>query len=204
MVVEVKTRKQKIMRTVKLGIVAVGLLSASMVSAQEKEVNGARKDNGNKLFEKLDANSDGVISKAEFIAGREGKTNQKGEAVDLDKHFAKKDTNGDGNIDRAEFDKAREDRQEHALNRPKGDGHKHFESMDTDANGLISKEEFTAKHAGKTNKDGKPFDVDKRFSKLDANGDGNIDKVEMKAAHDHKEGHEGHGDHKDHDEKKSE
>lgn len=156
------------MRKVKFGIVAVGLIAGSFVNAQEH-------GNGDKLFAKLDANSDGLISKSEFTEGRENKTNKAGEPIDFDTHFTKRDVNSDGNIDRTEFDAARAERAEIG-------GLDHFSKMDTDHNGLISKAEFAAKKEGKTNKEGEPIDIDKRFAKLDANSDGNIDKIEFEAA----------------------
>lgn len=163
------------MRTLKFGIIALGLMSTTMVSAQER-------GNGDKLFAKMDTNSDGVVSKAEFLAAKEGKTNKKGEPIDAEKRFEKMDLNGDGNFDRAEFDQLREEHAERVENRPERDHGAMFAKFDTNKDGLISKAEFTAKHEGKTNKKGEPINSDKRFEKMDSNSDGNIDKTEFENA----------------------
>jgi len=162
------------MRTVKFGIVALGLISATMVHAQEQ-------GNGDKIFAKRDVNADGGIDKAEFMAGKEGKTKKDGTPIDFDKIFAKKDLNSDGKIDKDEFDAARAKRAEHLKKKQNHDGSGHFEKMDTNGDGLIDKAEFAAKSAGKIDRNGAPIDVEKRFAKLDANGDGSIDKAEIEA-----------------------
>ncbi len=84
----------------KLGVLAIGLIVFSQVNAQEQKPK--KKD----IFAKIDANSDGFLDKAEFVAGMKGKKNKKGEVLDaakLEKMFAKKDVNSDNKIDLDEF-----------------------------------------------------------------------------------------------------
>ncbi len=168
------------MKNLKIGLIAIGLISTTFANAQEQDKN-------NKAFIKLDVNADGLISKAEFIETKEkaeAKRQEKGKKhkpMDVDKKFSELDTNGDGNIDRVEFDKAQKERAE----KIKEKREKHFAKIDSDGNNLISKEEFDA-HTDNVeakrqekNVDKKPIDAEKKFSKLDANNDGNIDKDEF-------------------------
>ncbi len=178
------------MKNVKFGLVAVGLLVASMANAQGDKGH----HNGDTKFEKMDANADGKVSKEEFIAAKEKldkKREEKGKEhkeMDVDKRFNKLDRDGDGNIDKAEFDQAQAERAEKAAERRD----KFFAKIDTDGNGTVNREEFDAHHevmeAKRKEKhpDSKPVDADKKFKKLDANADGVIDKAEFENAHQHR------------------
>ncbi|MFA9371885.1 MAG: EF-hand domain-containing protein [Labilibaculum antarcticum] len=84
----------------KLGALALGLVVFSQVNAQEQKPKKVT------VFAKMDANSDGFLDKAEYVAGMKGKKNKKGEELDaakLEKMFARKDVNSDKKIDLAEF-----------------------------------------------------------------------------------------------------
>lgn len=65
-------------------------------------------------FDKVDANKDGVITRAEFDAHREAlKSERQARAKERrDRHFAALDTNKDDQISRAEFDAPRDRRAE--------------------------------------------------------------------------------------------
>ena len=141
------------MTTLKIGIIALALISATAVNAQDKV-------KGDKAFTKLDGNADGLISKAEFITFKGDKTNKKGEPKNFEKQFAKKDLNGDGNIDRPEFDKALAAKAE---NKSKKDLDKVFVKMDQNKDSSINLEEFTAKKKDKVNKKGEPIDWTKKI-----------------------------------------
>lgn len=127
-------------------------------------------DQGHGMFERLDKNGDGFVSKDEFTAGRTA-------------FFTKLDANGDGFIDQSEIDKARAAWHQRA-NKP-SDGtqqsqndatsqhkeHRGFlQRMDTDGDGKISTAEFAA--AG-----------DQMFGKLDKNGDGKLAMDEVPQHH---------------------
>ena len=77
-----------------------------------------------KMFDKLDTNNDGVLSKDEMKAARE-----KMRAV----HISKIDTDGDGRISRAE-----------AAAHPKLA--QNFDRIDTNGDGFLSKDELRAAH----------------------------------------------------------
>ena len=72
-------------------LLVVGLC-VPVLSAQEKK--GATEEQ----FKKLDANSDGKLSKEEFVGKRKGDKATKAEEM-----FKKRDKNGDGSLDLAEF-----------------------------------------------------------------------------------------------------
>jgi len=162
------------MKGLKIGIVAISVFSVASVIAQ----NGGQTENqrGEKVFAKMDTDSDGAISKAEFEAFKEGKTNKNGEPVDGAKRFEKLDANSDGKITEAEFKEAQENKPQRAEG-PK-DGSKMFEKMDSDKNNLVDFSEFKAFHENSEHQK-ENSDLDRRFKKLDVNNDGNIDKAEM-------------------------
>jgi Ca2+-binding EF-hand superfamily protein len=106
---------------------------------------------GAAMFERLDADNDGKITKAEMSAGRE-------------RMFKRLDRNGDGVIDENEIEKARqaiEDRAASAEARLSGQ----WRRMDKDGDGKVSGAEFQARSA--------------MFDLADRNDDGVVTKDEI-------------------------
>jgi Ca2+-binding EF-hand superfamily protein len=106
---------------------------------------------GAAMFERLDADNDGKITKAEMSAGRE-------------RMFKRLDRNGDGVIDENEIEKARqaiEDRAAGAEARLSGQ----WRRMDRDRDGKVSVAEFQARSA--------------MFELADRNSDGVVTKDEI-------------------------
>jgi hypothetical protein len=83
------------MKTIKIGIAVLIGLSAGLQANQ-----GERKGGNGELFAKLDANSDGVVSKAEWLQGPAKNIAGEGKA---DSRFAKVDNNNDGALDANEW-----------------------------------------------------------------------------------------------------
>ena len=106
-----------------------------------------------KILERLDANKDGAIDRAEFMAGR-------------DDRFAMLDGNGDGTVIEAEFDAAAARfRAEHGMGEGgHGAGHqgRHgewFARIDADGDGSVTRGEFDDA-------------AERMFARFDRNGDG--------------------------------
>jgi len=111
---------------------------------------------GGGMLMRADADHDGNITRAEFLA-------------DVDQRFALVDANHDGRISAEERDAAREAM---TARRGGGDGPGRGGGMgaraDTDGDGSISLAEQRAQATG-------------RFDRLDADHDGNVDKTELAA-----------------------
>jgi Ca2+-binding EF-hand superfamily protein len=126
-------------------IFATAALLAVAGAAHAQPLRGAA------MFERLDADKDGKITKAEMSAGRE-------------RMFKRLDRNGDGVIDENEVEQARrviEDRAASAEARLSGQ----WRRMDKDADGKVSAAEFQARSA--------------MFELADRNGDGVVTKDEI-------------------------
>ncbi len=201
------------MKTLLISSIVAGLALAGSVALAGPHGPGHRGKNFEALFEKLDTNKDGKLSRAEFGAHRarlfERADANKDQIITLeemkqagkamrDEHraerFAKLDKNGDGNVSKTEAGHMPERR---------------FNHFDSNRDGTISASEFSSakgpskgKHrqargadrAAKmferldANKDGKltraeATSGDKRFERMDANGDGYLTKDELKKAH---------------------
>lgn len=66
--------------------------------------------NADKMFAKLDANSDGKLDKAEVTKMMEMRAARSGESTDpakVDEFMKRADTNADGGVDKAELETAR-------------------------------------------------------------------------------------------------
>jgi Ca2+-binding EF-hand superfamily protein len=105
--------------TVAVGSLFVGGLAASHLAFAEADgpAGGPR---GGRLMAMIDANKDGVVTKAELTAA-------------LEARFAKLDVNHDGKLDQTDRDLARQQRLD-----------ARFAALDADHNGQISKAEFVA------------------------------------------------------------
>ncbi|QIF05826.1 EF-hand domain-containing protein [Roseimicrobium sp. ORNL1] len=80
------------------------LLSASLTFAADgdkprKPAEGGARPNPEELFKKLDANSDGAISKEEYLASPRAKEN----AERAEKSFTARDKDKDGKLSKEEF-----------------------------------------------------------------------------------------------------
>ncbi len=147
-------------------------------------------------FDKVDANKDGIVTRAEFDAHRDVlKSERQARAkARRDQHFAALDTNKDGQISRAEFDAPRERRAEgqkargeapkargegFADRRWRGPGARGsrgepmagawFDRLDADKDGRVSLTDMLAK----------PLE---RFDAIDTDRNGTISPEERKAA----------------------
>lgn len=108
-----------------------------------------------RMFEEMDANHDGVVSKQEFDAFH-------------DKRFKELDANHDGKIAREEMDAAHQKMTGQMREQFK----KRFEEADANHDGALTKEEAQKM----------PF-VAQHFDDMDANHDGKVTPDEIEAAH---------------------
>jgi Ca2+-binding EF-hand superfamily protein len=126
-------------------LVATAALLVAAGAANAQPLRGAA------MFEQLDADNDGKITKAEMSAGRE-------------RMFKRLDKNGDGAVDEAEVEQARQmikDRAATAEVRLSGQ----WRRMDKDGDGKVSAAEFQARSV--------------MFDLADRNGDGTITENEI-------------------------
>lgn len=107
-------------------------------------------------FKRMDGNSDGVVSKDEFMTYVKQRRAERRERM-----YGKMDTNGDGNVSKEEFIAFKMQKIERG-----------FARMDKNGDGSVSKDEFT-EHSPHQRKS--PHMI---FSKLDANGDGQLTQEE--------------------------
>lgn len=108
-----------------------------------------------KMFNDMDANHDGAVSKKEFDAYHS-------------KRFKEMDANGDGKITREEMEAMHKKMGEHMREQFK----QRFDEADANHDGALSKEEAQKM----------PF-VAQHFDEIDANHDGKVTMDEIKAAH---------------------
>ncbi len=125
-----------------------------------------------RMFDEMDTNHDGVVTKKEFDAFH-------------DKRFKELDANHDGKITREEMEAAHQKMMEQMAGQMRDQLKKRFDDADTNHDGALSKEE-----AQKL-----PF-VAQHFDEIDANHDGKVTLDEIEAAHQKMHGpHAGeHGD----------
>lgn len=146
-------------------ILAVGLtLGAGTLALAQKD--GARGDRGQKMFDRVDADSDGRITAAEAQAFR-------------DERFRRLDANADGQVTKAEMQDARSkrraERKERRAERRAQRMAKRFEKTDTNGNGALDRNEFDRMAAA-------------RFQRMDANGDGAVTRDEIRSMRGRKRG----------------
>jgi Ca2+-binding EF-hand superfamily protein len=133
---------------------------------------------GDHRFEALDANKDGVITKAEAapVFAKIAAAHSNRPAPSWDKLAARLDSNKDGKITRAEFDAAQEKRDEHMAERnAKGGMHtagfgRMFGMADLNKDGRVTLKEATQVAL-------------QHFDAADANHDGTLTPEERHAAH---------------------
>jgi len=109
---------------------------------------------GKKMFKKLDADKDGIVTRQEAEDGR-------------DKHFTKMDKDKDGIVSVAEIDGMIEKRLRRMQVRMR---YKMLAKLDSNGDGQIDKEEFDEK-------------TQSMFERADANGDGEITRKEARKMH---------------------
>jgi len=147
-------------------------------------VAAAQPCEGSAKFEKLDTNSDGTVTTAEFEASSltrwsksdadgDGKVSAEEMKAQLrergQEHFAKRDSNGNGSLERTEVEKMPQ-----AL----------FTKLDSDASGALSQAELESgrpKHADRGPRDGElkglPGDTDEDGSISKAEASANVQKL---------------------------
>lgn len=106
-------------------LIMAGLLSGTLAAGGIAYAQAGSEQRGpgrHMLFDALDSDKDGTITRAEAVAAAE-------------KRFAETDTDRNGVISQAERDAMHEKMRE-----------EHFKRMDTDGNGQLSREEFRAAH----------------------------------------------------------
>ena len=114
----------------------------------------ARSDYADEIFARADANSDGAISKAEFLERSE-------------KRFSQMDMDGDWEVSQEELHIMRGEMVKESSS---GHGAKILARADANSDGAISKAEFLEY-------------LEKKFAKIDMDGDGGITKKEAKKHH---------------------
>jgi Ca2+-binding EF-hand superfamily protein len=148
----------------KLMLAAIGLAALAsacgMAQAEGDQPANAPADGHGRggFFVRADANTDGVVTRQEFVATRLAE-------------FARLDTNRDGQLSRDEMRAGRHGRGGPGGGGPGGEGGHRFDLTRLDANhdGNISRQEFNAR-------------PDDRFDRLDTNHDGVISAQEQQAA----------------------
>lgn len=144
-------RKNKLI----LSSALAGLLLTSAGVAVAAKGPGGGPPSPDRMFEMLDLNKDGEITREEAEAARE-------------QRFQAADTNGDGLLSREEMSAAREARAAERQER-------RFAKLDTNEDGLLSPEEMAAGPRGERREG--------MFDRVDENGDGKITREEAEAMH---------------------
>jgi len=162
------------LRLFSVSLIAALALGAGVASADATKTKGDKAGRGHGMFQRLDVNKDGKVTKAEAKKV-------------ADERFAKLDANNDGAITEAEAKEFRESmRAEHQKKRgDKADGKscegKHGDKRAHRGAGLFKKSD--ANNDGKITRAEAAAMEAKRFARLDTNNDGVITQAEAKAAH---------------------
>lgn len=139
--------------------IAAAALTAVAIAAPPQSSAPDRSARQQAMFDQLDANSDGAISRSEAAANPR-----------LAQRFDQIDANNDGRLSREELAQARAQRGEGQRGK-RGHGMMgQFKALDTDGDGRISRAEAAANPQ-----------LAARFAELDANNDGYIDRADMQA-----------------------
>jgi Ca2+-binding EF-hand superfamily protein len=146
-----------------LSVIATGCLMFAAAAPQALAQGGmmghggmmSPGNRGDWMFDEMDTNHDGVVTKREFDAYHA-------------KWFKELDANHDGKISREELDAHRQKWAQ----RMRARFQQRFDAADTNHDGALSREEATSM----------PF-VARNFDQIDANHDGKVTMAEIQAAH---------------------
>ena len=151
------------------GAVMIAVASTSVVATAKGGPGGGQGHGIERLFERLDTDQDGTITKAEVEAAGAAR-------------FTEADTNGDGLLSAEEMAAAAEGKRAKRIERRV---EKRIERHDANGDGMLSLEEITADGGNR---------IERLFEHMDADGDGVITKAEAEAAKPLRRGHgRGHG-----------
>lgn len=92
------TKRNKIMKILKVTAIAISLFSFSLLNAQQ-DLEAKQK----KQFARIDKDTNGFIDFEEMKAKFADKKTKEGKPYNVEKMFKRKDTNGDGKLDFKEF-----------------------------------------------------------------------------------------------------
>lgn len=173
-------------------VLSVTVLLLTAAASQAQDAKQTPKLDPEKLFPKLDANSDGKVTKDEFKKLTEiGQGRLKGRAELLDKVFERLDANADGALSKDEFTKFAALAKKLAggdTGKPQAgvaalkDTDAVFKELDADKDSKLTKAEF-AKLADQLNLPqlkGRPELLEKFFGRLDADSNGTLSAEEFK------------------------
>ncbi len=146
------------------------MLAVSAPLAWAEEGMMRHGDFADRMFDEMDANHDGVVTKKEFDAYH-------------DKRFKELDANHDGKITREEMEAARTKMMGQMREQMREQLKKRFDEADTNHDGALTKEEAQKM----------PY-VAEHFDEIDANHDGKVTLDEIEAAHAKMRGHMMHCD----------
>jgi len=145
-----------------------------------------QKPDPEEMFNKLDTNGDGKVSKDELTSAISQISEKTGSSFNVDDIFTKSDTDQDGEISKDEYMAAVKKME---ANRAKMQGmggqqmnpQEMFKKIDTNGDGSISKDEFKTFSAKMDEKTGKTTDSDQTFDVMDTNQDGVVSADEYAA-----------------------
>lgn len=173
-------------------VLSVTALLLAAAASQAQDAKQTPKLDPDKVFAKLDANSDGKVTKEEFKKLSEiGQGQLKGRAELLDKVFDKLDANANGALSKDEFTKfgalakrlaggvaAKPQTGIAALK----DTNAAFKKLDADKDSKLTKDEFTklADQLDLPLLKNRPELLEKIFGRLDADGNGTLTAEEFK------------------------
>jgi hypothetical protein len=118
------TSKHKLFASTAL--LAVALMTGAALAQQSETAHGHRSHHVARAIAKADADKDGALSHAEFVAAHE-------------KRFVRLDANRDGKIDRGEFLRGRDKTERKEQRREAA-----FKNADANQDGVVNREEWMA------------------------------------------------------------
>lgn len=130
-------------------------LSTGAVLAKHHGMKGDMQQHGEKMFEMMDADNDGKVTREEMQAHRDARK-------------AEADTNGDGKVSMEEFKVQARKKHEAHMDRM-------FSRMDQNGDGYLTDED----------REGRPERGAKMFDRMDKDGDGALTREEMQSMRKH-------------------